>query len=119
LFYHYYYVLGEENQPVVDRLCQEYAKINDRESERGFLRRAEPILSPLALTKWKLSDHEKRETFEDYWKEHTSIWRSVKRHTSSFSFPFIRAGIDIYSAFAFDVGPEDDPVWYSNVYYHY
>ena len=111
-------ILDIKHKLILDQLNQTYTNVNDRESESEFLRSAETILMPITLDKWK-NDKNNTQTSEEYWRDCTLNWRSLKRHTSLFSFPFIRPGMDIYRSFAYDIGKENDPIWYSNVYYLY
>jgi hypothetical protein len=119
LLFRFYHFLGDENKSVVDQLCSDYQSVSERELERAFLRKAVATLVPFAKKMWQQKNEGRYDCFEEFWKEYTSDWRSIKRHTSSFSFPFIRPGVDIYKAFAYEIGNNEDPIWYSNVYYHY
>jgi hypothetical protein len=122
------WALAEADLSALREVSSHYERaVDHREAERSFLRQAEETLRPLVerAAHTRLAEALARGPFHAYikpaeaWTQASASWRWIKRHTTATSFPFIRLGVDIYKAFAYEVGQPTDPTWYALVRYHY
>ncbi|UJR81285.1 hypothetical protein [Sandaracinus amylolyticus] len=87
-----------------------------REEERALLREAEE-----RARVWALDEEPLRSSpWASIWGLMRARWKWTKRHTSATSFPFIRAGIDVYKADGFELGtPGAGTAFYAFALFHY
>ncbi|AKF06022.1 hypothetical protein [Sandaracinus amylolyticus] len=95
---------------LMTELRARYRAVGTREEERALLREAEARAEPLVVSE------ETRTT----WRVLLARWKWTKRHTSATSFPFLRAGIDVYKADGFELGtPGAGTAFYAFALFHY